>query len=200
MTYGDGPYSCYFCDQLADPKRAWGEVYRGRCPWFLIHHVDGDRTNNDPSNLAAAHKGCHDSHHDKLAWQLGIGFGAAVVTVRRHATLRSSQRSSFYDPVLRGKAAAAGRLSQETNKKARFDSELQSKLGRRGAQRANELHRLRGTGWFDSELQRQLGRKGGRIAASVRVTCDQCGLESNRAGMGTHQKFSGHNGRTFVVA
>ena len=28
-----------------------------------IHHIDGDHTNNDPANLAAAHVFCHTSYH-----------------------------------------------------------------------------------------------------------------------------------------
>ena len=54
-----GTSRCYFCNHPfieADfPQRAADNV--------TIHHIDEDRTNNTPENLALAHKGCHKHYH-----------------------------------------------------------------------------------------------------------------------------------------
>jgi hypothetical protein len=49
-AYGAGPYECFFCD---DELLTLEEV----------HHIDGNRNNNEPYNLAAAHDACHNSYH-----------------------------------------------------------------------------------------------------------------------------------------
>lgn len=43
------PWFCYDCHE---------EVIN-----LLVHHIDEDRTNNDPSNLTAMHRACHMSLH-----------------------------------------------------------------------------------------------------------------------------------------
>ena len=54
--HGDLPHPCFFC---GDVVTTWGR----RSAEGTIHHVDEDFTNNDPTNLAAAHMGCHVRHH-----------------------------------------------------------------------------------------------------------------------------------------
>lgn len=52
QTYGGGPFDCHFCDK--------------RMPWLeVVHHLDHDHDNNDPTNLVPAHTSCHSSHHGK---------------------------------------------------------------------------------------------------------------------------------------
>lgn len=53
---GVGPYACAFCDEQVD------------FDVVTVHHLDHDHTNDDPENLAAAHKGCHNSHHFFDMW------------------------------------------------------------------------------------------------------------------------------------
>jgi hypothetical protein len=51
-AYGIGPHKCYFCD--------------GVMPLLeVIHHQDGDHSNNDPNNLKAAHHSCHTRWHSQ---------------------------------------------------------------------------------------------------------------------------------------
>lgn len=52
-AHGFGPYACHFCDELVEFERV------------LVHHLDHDRSNNAPANLAAAHGPCHTSHHSR---------------------------------------------------------------------------------------------------------------------------------------
>lgn len=56
---GEQPWACHFCG---------GPIERvGLVPYtresFCLHHVDGDRTNNDASNLVPCHAACHQSFH-----------------------------------------------------------------------------------------------------------------------------------------
>jgi hypothetical protein len=50
--YGPGPYQCHFCHGSITPV--------GK---HVIHHLDGDHDNNDPSNWVPAHKDHHDEYH-----------------------------------------------------------------------------------------------------------------------------------------
>jgi hypothetical protein len=54
---GSGPYLCFFdCGQ----KVEFEEV--------IIHHVDGDHTNNEIKNLVSCHRICHNSYHFTELW------------------------------------------------------------------------------------------------------------------------------------
>lgn len=54
---GVGPYNCFFdCGEAV----SFDEV--------VVHHINGDHTNNDIHNLAPSHRICHNSHHFKELW------------------------------------------------------------------------------------------------------------------------------------
>jgi len=63
------PTGCYFCGKplLVRPDdMTFGHKRHPRVNTDItIHHIDEDRTNNDPSNLAECHDSCHRSHHAK---------------------------------------------------------------------------------------------------------------------------------------
>ena len=46
------PYFCEFCSDQVDVKVD-----------FCIHHLDGNRRNNEVDNIAIAHHGCHTRYH-----------------------------------------------------------------------------------------------------------------------------------------
>lgn len=46
-------------------KKHFGEIKRG----YVVHHIDGDPLNNNPSNLESLPKGEHISHHTRLTNQ-----------------------------------------------------------------------------------------------------------------------------------
>jgi hypothetical protein len=56
-THGSFPHPCFVCGELADV----GPRYHPRS--VVVHHLDEDRTNDAPANLAAAHWACHQRHH-----------------------------------------------------------------------------------------------------------------------------------------
>lgn len=45
------------------------------------------------------------------------------------------------------------------------------------------------------EKETENGRRQARLLASMRVRCSPCGMESSPAGIGVHQKASGHSGK-----
>jgi DNA-directed RNA polymerase sigma subunit (sigma70/sigma32) len=51
MHNGPGPWPCFECDGPVTYEE------------LLVHHLDHDHDNNDPTNLAASHKPCHITHH-----------------------------------------------------------------------------------------------------------------------------------------
>lgn len=57
--HGDPPYVCEHCGELV-------VQLTGRTKGCgVVHHKDENRQNNDISNLAAMHRECHVSHHNK---------------------------------------------------------------------------------------------------------------------------------------
>lgn len=55
-TYGSGPHVCYFCQETASNP--------------VIHHLDHDEENDEPTNLVPAHRPCHNQYHFKCRWVL----------------------------------------------------------------------------------------------------------------------------------
>ena len=49
---GPGPFACSYCSEEVTLDDT------------LVHHNDGNYTNNDLANLAPMHFGCHTKHHN----------------------------------------------------------------------------------------------------------------------------------------
>ena len=49
---GPGPWPCVFCNKPVELREK-----------FVVHHIDGNRLNDEPSNLCVAHGPCHTGHH-----------------------------------------------------------------------------------------------------------------------------------------
>ena len=56
-THGPFPHPCFVCGELAEP----GPRYHPRSA--VVHHIDEDRSNDDPANLDVAHWVCHQRFH-----------------------------------------------------------------------------------------------------------------------------------------
>jgi dCMP deaminase len=50
-AYGMGPHACHFCHEMMTFVET-------------VHHIDHDHSNDDPTNLAASHQGCHLTYHN----------------------------------------------------------------------------------------------------------------------------------------
>lgn len=63
--YGDLPHPCAYepCNELVTELKVSGLGHGVRATQGIIHHVDEDPTNNDPSNLQIMHHSCHRKHH-----------------------------------------------------------------------------------------------------------------------------------------
>lgn len=55
---GPFPHPCHFC---GGPVRPWNGHVDRTAP--VVHHLDEDRSNCEPSNLVPCHYGCHSRHH-----------------------------------------------------------------------------------------------------------------------------------------
>jgi len=56
-----GPWACHFCSRDIVPTGGWRDL-------LVIHHINGDHSDNTVSNLSAAHYGCcHSSYHGRQA-------------------------------------------------------------------------------------------------------------------------------------
>jgi 5-methylcytosine-specific restriction endonuclease McrA len=58
MRHNKRPHKCAYCGK---PIEADSDI--SGATTLVIHHLDGDRKNNDPKNLVAMHRGCHTRKH-----------------------------------------------------------------------------------------------------------------------------------------
>lgn len=65
----DPMLSCYFCHEFLLIRPGGMTFGHRRHPKIdvdiTIHHIDENRENNNPSNLADCHSSCHKSYHNK---------------------------------------------------------------------------------------------------------------------------------------
>lgn len=52
------PILCYFCTEPITEFRGW------RSGSLLVHHLNGDDTDDRPENLVSTHRGCHTRYHN----------------------------------------------------------------------------------------------------------------------------------------
>lgn len=181
------PWRCHFC---GGPVELEGKL---RAAYLVVHHVDHDRSNSAAANLAPAHHVCHTTYH--------------------HLERAASGTNPFQDPEVgrMGGAAFSERLRTDPAFAAAHSAKSR-KGGRRG--RAVFLERLRTDPDFAAAFAakaREAGRKGGRIggkrgrakgarvANALRYRCLECGMVTSPGPLGTHQKATGHSGRTRVA-
>lgn len=111
----------------------------GPCPaGWVRHHVDFDKTNNDPRNLMPVSYGDHTRIHS-LNWQETIG--KPEVRAKNSEVLRDLMLDQSYkDRVVRGFLTYA----QSTENKDRLIKMNKSQAGR---ERVSALHKERKVGW-----------------------------------------------------
>lgn len=123
-VHGDGPFECEFCNEPILVMS--GPLCSER---LIIHHLDGDHSNDAPDNLVAAHHGCHVRHHYKEHWANHTGLAepsavkrsqekqhAAQVgrpkTAQHRANISQGLRGRYYSPETRAKLSAAATANQ----------------------------------------------------------------------------------------
>lgn len=132
---GPGPYDCYF--KCGEPVK-FQEV--------IVHHIDEDFTNDEPFNLAPAHRTCHNGHHFAELW-----------ATRREELMASPTRGNY------------GPRPEEYKKRM---SEQHKSKGHRPTPEAIEKARLANTGKTRSEEARR-NISQGRKAAKERRNAQQ---------------------------
>jgi hypothetical protein len=55
---GAGPWLCTFCELEIDPDLPQTDIYG-----LNVHHLNEDRSDHRPANLAPSHRCCHSRHH-----------------------------------------------------------------------------------------------------------------------------------------
>lgn len=54
---------CYFCNETISEDSFHRNKHGEKDDGLSIHHIDENRDNNKPENLAVAHRKCHLKHH-----------------------------------------------------------------------------------------------------------------------------------------
>lgn len=182
------------------------------------HHIipKYEGGSDDPSNLVDLTVTQHAMWHfaewqrkgreeDRLAWKGLSGHTDATYELLRWANLQQPREAK----VLGGQRGAArnkelhydsreGLFSDKTREKAiqscrqrgtgRFDSKLQSKLGKKAA----EKNRVNGTGaFFDKAIQSNAGKVGSKITNSQKWRCTVTGHITTSGPLTCYQKARG---------
>ena len=105
---GDLPHDCADC---GDPILEWGTgSEHGN-----IHHIDGDWTNNDPSNLEPMHVRCHHSHH----WDDTLGeYSRSPKSDKVRAKISASLTGRTDPPEVRRRKSEAAKASYAAGRKS----------------------------------------------------------------------------------
>jgi hypothetical protein len=103
---------------------------------------------------------------------------------QRNKELYYDSKEGFFSKESREKAIEVSR----ENKSGRFDSGLQSELGKRAAKKNRE----NGTGaFFDADIQSEAGKKGSKVTNSQRWRCTKTGHISTSGPLSCYQKARG---------
>lgn len=146
---------------------------------FEIHHIDGNRLNNDITNLTCLSIKEHFYiHHNQGDWQAAerilqkIGDIEALRdlgwTPKTYAKWQCENKLGLWSPGVQAKS-----LKTKKERKVGFchDPVWQSiggKLGgRKGATITNEIHKKNGTGVYSKEHQSKAGKRGGAVAGKI---------------------------------
>jgi general stress protein YciG len=152
---------------------------------YEIHHIDGDRTNNDLSNLSCVSIVEHFSiHHSQGDWQAAERILQKIKDIERlrelgwtpktYAQWQRDNKLGLWSPEIQTRA-----LKTKREKGVGFCHDpkwaaIGGKLGgKKGAAITNEIHKKNGTGVYSKEHQSNAGKRGGAIAGKIPKSDDQ---------------------------
>lgn len=140
------------------PKDSEGRTYD-------IHHIDGDRKNNDPSNLVALSIQEHyDTHYNQKDYK-----ACSIIAIRMKKTI---EEISLLNSLGARKRVEEGR----SNLTSEFASKVQRKLVEEGR------HHMCGDGSFQRELVKRLKTEGKHNTDMI-VSCPHCGKSGQLVAM-----------------
>lgn len=107
---GSGPWPCYLdgCDEpVVD---------------LFVHHIDEDPTNNDPGNLTAIHRGCHNALHHAGAKRAPFTeeHRRKLSESNRRRTMSDETRRKISESLTGRKASAETRAKMSASHIARY--------------------------------------------------------------------------------
>jgi len=152
--HGLGPHRCYFCEV----PMPWVEV---------IHHVNGDHSDNVIENLAAAHGSCHTRHH------VSIG-DDSVHTAPSRVQIGGdwSRVKPKLECVTCGLKTTPGWLERHCLDTGHTDDGAVDR-------------------WREAEKQKRIDAGGLAYMKRLR-RCEDCGMETVAGALGRHVKTWGH--------
>lgn len=160
------PWPCHFCGLPVDPADADAR-------WkFVVHHIDHDRTNPTPDNLAPAHFGCHQRYHAQQQWARARAEGKRV--------LGEYSPEAMAAWAERMKAAGA-----KHHRRLREDPAYRAAYGRKISESFTDEHRAKTSATI-------------RATNARRYRCGGCDLVTAPGALGNHQRVTGHTGRRRV--
>ena len=161
---------------------------------YEIHHVDGDRSNNELSNLRCLSISEHyQVHFDQGDFQAALLILEKINNVEQLRLIGHTPKTLAAYMVenelgLWSKSAKQKAIQTKRDRKVGFchDSKWASIGGKvggaKGAAAANEIHKANRTGFYSSENQSVYGKLGGKAAApkllglqKEKVVCPHCG-------------------------
>ena len=160
---------------------------------YEIHHIDGNRSNNDLSNLSCISIVEHfQIHHSQRNWQAAERILQKIKNLKQlqdlgwtpktYAAWQKQQQLGLWSKEVQAKA-----LQTKRDRKVGFCHDpkwasIGGKLGgSKGAKITNEIHKKNGTGVYSKEHQSKAGKNGGAVAGKIPKTPEQ--KEAIRAGM-----------------
>jgi hypothetical protein len=146
---------------------------------FEIHHIDGNRSNNNIDNLTCVSIKEHFSiHHSQGDWQAAERILQKIKNIealkelgwtpKTYAKWQSENKIGLWSLEIQAKA-----LKTKQDKKVGFChdpkwSSIGGKLGgKKGALITNVIHKKNGTGVYSKEHQSKAGKAGGAIAGKL---------------------------------
>jgi hypothetical protein len=127
---GIGPYVCFFdCGNYVQYEE------------LIVHHVDGDHTNNDLKNLVPCHRLCHNSHHFKELWETDRESLLSSET-RGHLTPHSEETKAKISSLHKANGVAPSDAAREKAKEVNTGSKrselAKSKMSKYAKNRTKE--------------------------------------------------------------
>lgn len=191
--HGPFPHPCCFCGETVSP---WAGQLDSAAP--SVHHIDGDPTNDDPANLAAAHHGCNSSDGSLKSWQALDAEGrAARQRPRAIAGATAANAIIHAEKLPDGRSRCAveagkkggpkGAAAVHAQKDGRGKSKHAVKMGRNSQAKKSPAER-------SAHSRRMAG-----VTNSQRWKCNDCEHVTSPGPMGLHHKAVGHVGKTRVV-
>jgi hypothetical protein len=190
-AYGPFPHDCHFC---GEPVLPWSEVADDEWKWKpLIHHEDGDHSNNDSANLRPAHWGCHSSH-TTTHWWTSLADDDKAARIRRWA--KAGGHAVMAEQLSDGRSVRAVEMGKKYGRSAGLKGGPACMAEKLPDGRSAQAVKMAAAAFAATTPGQR--RQWGRSTSAQRWECGSCDLITSPGPLGAHQRFTGHSGRTRI--